>query len=200
MRKRIVFTLMCFFASAQIFCETWENEQIKKSYSVRERTLDRNMMYKFFIENFGNENEDLVIENILNKPSLFGGGCLPYDVEFKEARFSKNNNNWQDGCIYSVYEIGDESFKKMSVLRKAHVDKVCNAYANSPKALNHFLKKQKLNLMSDKSVENIKKVIEVFYSNEEMKKNLTNVTSKMGDLTWEKLVVYLCKSPGWQIL
>lgn len=167
-----------------------------KSYFTAPRTGDRFFVYDILINNFSVQNKDTLKKYILNRPDVFGGGCLPYQV----SRNDKETENIKYSCVNHASEIGSRSFKEITAIRQSLIESACIEILNNKKNLFFVLRKAGITSKDKVTEKNIKKLAGLFFYKREPVNRYSKLISKKNVTSWKTITLTICKSPEWQVL
>jgi len=170
------------------------------SYKVDYRTLDKFYVYNFLLSTFGPHNKDILKKNILSRPEVFAGGCLPYKVSIYRKENSEEVENDEDRCINHPDEIGDPSFAPITSIRQSLVESACIELLGNKESITYFEKKIGFKLKQPPSIENLNKVVDIFFYKKSVANRYQTTFMNIDKISWKTILLTLCKSPEWQLL
>ncbi|ATH09152.1 hypothetical protein BIY24_14730 [Halobacteriovorax marinus] len=170
------------------------------SYKVDFRTLDKFYIYNFLLSTFGPHNKEILKKNILSRPEVFAGGCLPYKVSIYRKDNSEEVENDEDRCINHPDEIGDPSFAPITSIRQSLIESACIEILGNEKSFTYFGKKLGFELNQKPSIENLNKVVDIFFYKKSVASRYQSTFITLDKISWKTVLLTLCKSPEWQVL
>lgn len=155
---------------------------------INPRLADREYVFNKLLTVFGPESKTILLENIYNKPNIFGGPCDIY------SQVRPTENTLLDP-MSDCFERNDNSqvpmIGKQSLLRSALMVKTCKLLTKNKKSFKHAT----TNINKTSKTESYFRLFHPFST---YSKQLDLKLSKIKDK--KELLNLLCIDPSWQIL